>query len=245
MSSIVGYKRGRTSSRGSGRSRMVSRSSSSRKRNFIGPRRGYIINQGNQWSKGGSLTAYLRAFDPFPSKMRCRLRYSQGKTLSTAGSVATTLFRANGIFDPDFSGIGHQPYGHDTYESIYQKYIVVNSYISVSVLSNTNQGAIGVSVTDDNTVQGNYNTIKETKGTKWIPITYTGAPTVTNRFSLSMLDEAQQSNCQSTFGSSPNQQMFYHVWYCAKNEGTDTAIDVNVCITYDVEVCELKDLGQS
>lgn len=208
------------------------------------PTTGRIINQGNQWALA-SPYAYLRTFDPFPSRMSCRLRYSSGVSLSTTGAIATYLFRANSIFDPDYSGIGHQPYGHDTYASIYNKYIVKASYITVSLVSNSTQGMLGISLTDDNTVNGDWNTVRETKGTKYIPLTFTGAPTVTNSFKADYLDPSQKDLMQASFGANPNQVQFYHIWYDSKNPTTESAIDIVVNITYDVDVCELKDLGQS
>lgn len=104
---------------------------------------------------------------------------------------------------------------------------------------------LGISITDDNTVNGNYDTIRETKGTKYIPLTYTGAPSVTNQWKLDYLDPSQNDLCQASFGANPNQTMFFHVFYLAKNSTVEAAIDATVNITYDVDCCELKDFGSS
>jgi len=235
--------RGRSTSRTTRkRSRYGSRSASSTGRSLT--TRGRIINQGNQWAFASPLS-YLRTFDPFPSRMSCRLRYCSNVSLVTTGGIATYLFRANSIFDPDYSGVGHQPYGHDTYASIYNKYIVKGAWITVSLVSNSTQGMLGVSLTDDNTVNGDYNTIRETKGTKYIPLTFTGAPSVTNQFKIDYLDSSQRELMQANFGANPNQVQYFHVWYLSKNGATESGIDATVNITYDVDVCELKDLGQS
>lgn len=60
------------------------------------------------------------------------MRYCQGFLLQpTAGSVATALqrFRANSIYDPDQSGTGHQPLGHDQWAAFYDHYVVLGSKI--------------------------------------------------------------------------------------------------------------------
>jgi hypothetical protein len=119
------------------------------------------------------------------------------------------------------------------------------AYITVSLVSNSNQGMLGISVTDDNVVNGDWNTVRETKGTKYIPLTYTGAPSVTNQWKAGYLDPSQRDLMQASFGANPNQVQFFHICYDSKNSSTESAIDAVVNITYDVDVCELKDLGQS
>lgn len=71
---------------------------------------------------------------PFPPQYRCTHRYTSLKTLTA--SPATTghlIFSANGLFDPDISGIGTQPLYFDQLSAIYDHYSVCNSRIRVSV----------------------------------------------------------------------------------------------------------------
>lgn len=61
-------------------------------------------------------------------KHTARLRYSQMVTLDpTAGTIAAHIFRANSLFDPDQSGLGHQPYGFDQLMQWYDHYTVIGS----------------------------------------------------------------------------------------------------------------------
>ncbi|WP_445779482.1 hypothetical protein, partial [Shewanella sp.] len=70
----------------------------------------------------------MRDFNPFPATMVARLTYSAVINIdANTVSPGYHLFRANGIFDPDYTGIGHQPYGRDTYASIYNHYRVLKS----------------------------------------------------------------------------------------------------------------------
>lgn len=67
----------------------------------------------------------------FPPRIRKTLRYSTTCSLTaTSGAVATPqIFRANDLFDPDFSGTGHQPMGFDQLMVWYNHFCVVRSKI--------------------------------------------------------------------------------------------------------------------
>jgi len=52
-----------------------------------------------------------------------------------AGVLSKQLFRANGMYDPDQSGSGHQPSGYDNWSSFYNHSIVLSSKIKVNFSS--------------------------------------------------------------------------------------------------------------
>lgn len=188
--------------------------------------------------------SYLVAWDPFPARARARLRYSTTIDLQpqAAGVPGAYIFRANSIFDPDSSGVGHQPYGHDTYQSIYNHYRVVESSIILSPINNSS-GTLGITITDDTTVNGNYDTIKEVKGTKMITILNNArAGSVKQTFQHRQFLANQNTSAQ--FGGNPTEQAYFHCWYCSTPTGTPT-MQVVVAIEYLVDMWELKDLGQS
>jgi len=59
--------------------------------------------------------------------MTVDLRYAQTKTYTTgsAGVAGTeNAFSLNSLYDPDITGVGHQPYGFDQMASLYSNYIV-------------------------------------------------------------------------------------------------------------------------
>lgn len=59
----------------------------------------------------------------FPVRTSKRLRYSTFVPLtSTSGAVTSWVFSANGLFDPDISGTGHQPMGFDQMMLFYNHY---------------------------------------------------------------------------------------------------------------------------
>lgn len=64
-----------------------------------------------------------------PERALVSMRYSQtvGTTLDNTNSVLLNFqtFRANSIFDPDQTGLGHQPAGYDELANFYRYYRVV------------------------------------------------------------------------------------------------------------------------
>lgn len=80
-------------------------------------------------SNAGSLSTRMlfSSLTPFPPRYMCRLRYAQTKTYTTgAAGVSGTenAFSLNSLYDPDITGVGHQPYGFDQVAALYSKYIV-------------------------------------------------------------------------------------------------------------------------
>nr|AGA18430.1 hypothetical protein [uncultured marine virus] len=68
----------------------------------------------------------------FPQSMATTLRYCEAVTFNLNNSnVSTFTFRANDLFDPSFTGTGHQPRGFDELMAVYNKFTVKASRISV------------------------------------------------------------------------------------------------------------------
>lgn len=83
----------------------------------------------------------------FPMNQMVRMRYHTTLLLTpNNGYVATSyVFRANSIFDPDASGVGHQPLGHDQWAQFYSTYCVVGSKIIVKFAKDQQQIGSGES----------------------------------------------------------------------------------------------------
>lgn len=90
----------------------------------------------------------------FPAKMLVSMRYGDIIDLDpAAGGQATHTFKANGIFDPDSTGVGHQPRGFDQWMTAYKNFAVIGSKITAKFASNASTSTIDtlLSITCDNT----------------------------------------------------------------------------------------------
>lgn len=233
-------KRGRSTTRSSRGSRAISMSNS----------RSVSRNQRNGYYRTWATPSRALYFDPFPTKMQARMRYAESITLDASGGLATSyLFRANSIFDPNFTGTGHQPYGHDTYQSIYNHYKVDRATITVTLNSSAVNTQYGVALTDDSSVAVDQDAIKEQKNSRFTCIA--GAPSSPQSVTLTYNDKvtfpfSSATDTGALFGTNPTEQAFFQVWQAPNvSAGDPGVIAVQITITYWVSMWELKFLGTS
>ena len=65
-----------------------------------------------------------------------KMSYSDVYTITTGSSVVTQLMRGNNLYDPDFTGAGHQPRGFDQYTPLYKQWVVYGSKIGCRFTTN-------------------------------------------------------------------------------------------------------------
>jgi len=75
-----------------------------------------------------------RSFSAFPRKARATMKYVESFSIDpAAGSLGTTVYRANSVYDPDYTGAGHQPLGFDQMAGLYAHYRVLRSTIKITL----------------------------------------------------------------------------------------------------------------
>lgn len=83
--------------------------------------------------------------DPFPSRKRHVLTYSQTQQFTTTGGNTfgtEQVFNLNNLYDPDFSGTGHQPYGFDQITPLYLRYKVDAAKVSLTFTDPSADGIV-------------------------------------------------------------------------------------------------------
>lgn len=109
-----------------------------------------------------------RALTPFPDSKWVMHKYATRLVLPAAAAGLTQgyTFRANGLYDPDYTGGGHQPMYRDELAAQYDKYTVVSSWIKVTFVpdvSNATPAIVNLALDDTAGWETNHSIVLETR----------------------------------------------------------------------------------
>lgn len=220
--------------------------------------------QSSQTKKMARTISLNRGVKRFPnsilaSQQRATLRYSETNSVSVPAStdgVGIYVFSANGLFDPNDTGVGHQPRGFDQLMALYDHYTVLSARINVRFLNEGNPRAYTfISVRDGNTPVLSFNDLME------------GSTKVVSKKPLSRVTEENQSNylttgvtignflgranvmsdpdCKGSAAGNPAEQVFFHVGASDPTTSNSGSVSFTVEIIYNVVFHEPKTPGQS
>ncbi len=182
------------------------------------------------------------------------LYYDSRFELTGAGGILQVhYFRANDVFDPDATGVGHQPVGFDQAMLFWEQFAVFSSKITVNFRSNTADGIrVGVFLSPDQTnpsiqelMENGYVTSDVVVGTNSIGLGYHTFKRVdmtcsnVKYFQMRSKEEYfANPNFIGTAASSPTELVYFGVF--AFNHVTTSTTDVlyDVELSYDVRFQE-------
>lgn len=187
----------------------------------------------------------MQLASPYTSKSlnyRATLRYVDTIAYNVGVSGQTTnVFTSNGLYDPDITGVGHQPNGFDQIMALWNEYIVISCRIKCVITSqdaNSYSATFGITHCDFSTATTDYRKYMENGNTVWNKQGGRGAEplTLTNYVNISKISSQSILSDESYVGNSganPTDTHFWHVWM-----QTDGAVDagnfyVTVEIAYD------------
>jgi len=156
----------------------------------------------------------------FPREMKVTLRYAAFLAqTSTATLALDNVFNLNSIFDPDRTGSGHQPMGHDQWQAFYNRYRVDACKIKITWTDAPTTGSIvGLLGNNDATSITDPGTVVESPLSTWKGMAPNGpAVTITKVFDLAVLNGVTRATYNaddrysSPFGSSPTEVLVGHV----------------------------------
>lgn len=197
---------------------------------------------------------------PYPQKLKRTLRYVHGvETFNpgVAGSAASYVFSANGMYDPNITGLGHQPMGFDEYMAVYDHYTVIGAKITVTFLSNDTSYPItfGVTAQDNNSAITNAEAAIENGRTLCETLTLKGGcrdqATISYPLSISkFFGKGKKIFGERSYsgdaGSNPSEQVYFVVWASPLNSSADaTGGQATIHIEYVAIFSEPRQMTQS
>ncbi len=170
-----------------------------------------------------------------------------------AGLPDAHVYRLNSLFDPDFTGVGHQPIGFDQLMPMYDHYKVIGARVRVTFSNNDQSQAqkVLLQVKDTSALDLDFNTTIENGQSRWCVLASEGAggnvKTLTINFSAKkFFNNIDGDKYQGTITTNPLEGAFLHVMG-APHEGTGDAdiIKYNILIEYIAILTEPKTLTGS
>lgn len=178
--------------------------------------------------------------------------------------MGTHVFSANGIYDPNITGTGHQPRGYDQLSLMYDHYVVIGSKISIKFVADKdvspNLFTVGVAVKDSATVQATANDYIEGRVVRFTNL-QTNIYNYPSKTQLSIKCSPKKFLGRSKLladpelkgvtgnigtGSNPSEGVYYHIFAQPVSSSTNPVpINIQVFIEYLVIWIEPKQPAQS
>lgn len=186
-----------------------------------------------------------RKLDAFPASRKQVLRYCDTLVLDPgAGGIASNLFSVTGMFDPDISLGGHQPYGFDQWMQIYKYYHILSSKISIEVAGasggSTQSWRVGITpINRTSALPSNAVDLMEMDGTVFrmyersSPVKLSKKQDTHKTFGIKDIMDADEM--RGSIAGNPPTQSYFMVWVANGNQGvTDPEpLNINICIDYE------------
>jgi hypothetical protein len=157
-------------------------------------------------------------------------------------------FKLNDIYDPYYTGVGHQPYYHDQLAAVYGQYLVL-SVEFIWTFTNPSADGIGIGVLMNGSTQGT------TTITAMAPYQFTERPnaclkvlnntgsqvtTVRQKVSLPSLEGVSlnefvsNDNYRANYGASPNKKFFVRAAAANLAASATASVQYNIELLYHV-----------
>ena len=198
----------------------------------------------------------------FPKTMKIRHKYVDEITLDPGvGGIANHTYSANGMYDTDITGTGHQPLYFDQMGLIYDHYTVLGSQIKITYLPNSSSeqtpATFGVFLDDDSTFSyltsthileggqpmSKFNLAGARANRSGKPVSITLGYS-TNKF-FGVKNPVGQDNYQGTTSANPTEKAYFQIWADAVSTNDPGLAVFMIEIEYTVVWSEKKFIAQS
>lgn len=175
---------------------------------------------------------------------------------AVGGIPADYVFSCNGLFDPNITGVGHQPRGFDQLMVLYDHYVVIGAKIVVTFSTTDPAGdgnMCGVTVRDNSTALTTANSIMEARY-----ISYGGLGGETNgppisvelsvnpNYFLGRSKPLSDPDLKGSASANPVEQCYFHVFgYPCEIARDSSGMQVQARIEYETVLIEPKQPGAS
>lgn len=191
-----------------------------------------------------------------PLKKYGKLTYYDQNNFSTgAVQAGGYVFTANGLYDPNITGTGHQPMGFDQMMLFYEHYTVTKATLTVNFYNNDvdDPVIVGCLIAPDVTIETNFSKLVENGMLNRYWITEKGGNDPKHTFKISAdiskingkKDVKSEDDFRGDSASNPVEQSYFHLF--AYNQTNVNVVNVlfEVVIEYEAVFTEPRKMIQS
>lgn len=182
-----------------------------------------------------------------------KLKYYAATTIDAGigGIAAVHVFSANGLYDPDITGVGNQPRGFDQYMAMYDHCVCIASKITTwCETGDTNDLVFFVAIRDGSSTSSSIRDYLELDDTVFQQQVagHTDKKLISQVAPHKYLGRSKplsDPNLRTSASSNPGEGVFYHVGVRCMNSTDPAVANVHAIIEYTVVFIEPKDPGSS
>lgn len=189
------------------------------------------------------------ALQPIAQRYICKMKYSE--IFNQAAISPHLKLNLNSIYDPNRSGTGHQPYGHDTMQTLYNRYRVISCSYVIRGYSGTDAVRFAALAANELVSPTTVSEMVENPRARFkhaFPNGQQGVirgsvylPSLVGRTKAQYMADDRY---QATMGSDPSELAILNVFGQNLLDGSIQVI-YTVELTYTVELFDVKNLAQS
>jgi hypothetical protein len=216
-------------------------------------RRGAVGRSGTSRLKaqgsGGVAPLLAPLAPPLPARKFCKLRYVAAyNSVSASTTAVERWYRLNSIFDPDGTGVGHQPLYHDQLANIYQAYRVHGAKVIVnisnaSVSANIQTHIAFFPVRDDLTTPSSIDQAVEQWRCRSVILPTDGTSVTFAQYydcakiqQVSKLRYKSSDDFMAGMGANPTRDTNWHMLVQSRDQSSSVTVNYTIEIIYYVEL---------
>lgn len=201
------------------------------------------VGRRRQYKRKRNYRRRPRTVGVFAKTAKRNMRYIDTNVLNCGISTipSALVWSANGIYDPYFTGVGHQPRGFDQIMLFFQHFCVLGAKITARFAwsqdaTTRSPTLVGIALKDTTAVETAQIDYLEHPSTSWALLTgdTAGYATVSKTFSARKFFGKRyprdEYGLKGTAGANPTEGAFFHVFATNMEAGTANPDDINVSI---------------
>lgn len=221
------------------------------RRKFSNPKRGKGFKKRRAMRKSkGVLSTVGKSLSPLPQRYITKMKYMETITTSALGDFQ---FRLNSIYDPNFTGVGHQPYGFDQLSAIYNRYRVISCGYRIASMNVVSGNGVRLGAVAANEVMpiANFDVLGELPRAKYVNQAQTsdivvlkGKSYLPSLMGRTKAQYMADDRYQAEVSTNPAEGAVLNL-YTATSAGVGVSRELQVLLEFTVEFFDAKILAQS